>query len=145
MDHRPGPHCPANRLSPVQEAPLVALAQRYPTWSAAKIQAQAGPDAPSPRTIQRLRHRYQLPRLPKRPAPYRPARCLTGEVKQAAHRLIETKPWLGPERLAWELWNVAQLQISPATCKRIKRAMQQAQIPPVPPPQWRFYTRHHRV
>ena len=42
-DHRPGPQCPANRLSPAQEEPLVALAQRQPTWSAAQIHAQAGP------------------------------------------------------------------------------------------------------
>src|SRR5215813_4001879 len=54
-DHRPGPACPANRLSPAQEHPLVELAQRHPTWSAAQIHAQAGPTAPSPRTIQRLR------------------------------------------------------------------------------------------
>src|SRR5207249_5412236 len=70
-DHRPGPQCPANRLSPAQEQPLVALAQRHPTWSATQIYAQAGPEAPAPRTIQRLRHRYALPRLPKRPAPVR--------------------------------------------------------------------------
>ena len=106
-DHRPGPQCPANRLSPAQEHPLVELAQRHPTWSAAQIHAQAGPEAPSPRTIQRLRHRYALPRLPKRPAPCRPARRLTRQVKQEARRLIEAKPWLGPERLAWELQNVA--------------------------------------
>jgi transposase InsO family protein len=142
-DHRPGPQCPANRLSPAEDAPLVELAQRHPTWSAAQIQAKAGPDAPSPRTIQRLRHRYALPRLPKRPAPCRPARGLTRQVKQEARRLIEAKPWLGPERLAWELQNVAQIQISPATIKRMKHARQQAQTPPSPPPQWRFYARHH--
>ena len=34
-DQRPGPQCPANRLSPAQEQPLVELAQRHPTWSAA--------------------------------------------------------------------------------------------------------------
>ena len=142
-DHRPGPQCPANRLSAAQEEPLVALAQRYPTWSAAQIYAQAGPEAPSPRTIQRLRHRYELPRLPKRPVPSRPARRLAPQMKQEARRLIETKPWLGPERLAWELQNVAQMMISPATCKRIKRAMQPPQTLPVPPPQWRFYACHH--
>ena len=114
-DHRPGPQCPANRLSPAQEQPLVALAQRHPTWSAAQIHAQAGPEAPAPRTIQRRRHRYELPRFPKRPAPCRPARRLTRQVKQEARRLIETKPWLGSERLAWELPNVAHMQISPAT------------------------------
>ncbi len=142
-DDRPGPQCPANRLSPEREQPLVALAQCHPTWSAAQIQRHAGPEAPSPRTIQRLRHRYQLPRLPTRPAPRLPARRLAGEVKEEARRLLEVKPWLGPERLAWALRNVAQMQISPATIKRMQHARQQAQTPPPPPPQWRFYTRHH--
>jgi transposase InsO family protein len=64
-------------------------------------------------------------------------------VKQAARRLIEVKPWLGPEHLAWELRNVGQLQISPATLKRMKHAIQRAQTPSPPPPQWRFYARHH--
>ena len=142
-DHRPGPECPANRLSPAEEHPLVELAQRHPTWSAAQIQAKAGPDAPSSRTIQRLRHRYALPRLPTQTTPCRPARRLTCQVKQEARRLIEAKPELGPERLAWELQNVAHTQISPATIKRMKHARQQAQTPPPPRPQWRFYERHH--
>src|SRR5262249_52832336 len=142
-DSRPGPQRPANRLSPAEEVPLVELAQRHPTWSAAQIQAKAGPAAPLPRTIQRLRHRYALPRLPKRPTPCRPARRLTRKVKQAARHLIEAKPWLGPERLAWELRNVQQIQISPATIKRMKHAMRQAQTPPPLPPTWRFYARHH--
>src|SRR4029434_9108913 len=46
-EHRPGPQCPANRLSPAEEAPLVELAQRHPTWSAAQIHAQGGPAATS--------------------------------------------------------------------------------------------------
>jgi len=45
--------------------------------------------------------------------------------------------------LAWELQNVAHMQISPATIKRMKHARQQAQMPPPPRPQWRFYARHH--
>ena len=142
-DHRPGPQRPANRLTPAEEAPLVELAQRHPTWSAAQIQAKAGPAAPSPRTIQRLRHRYELPRPPKRPAPCRPARRLTWQVKQEARRLIEAQPELGPERVAWELQNVAHRQISPATIKRMKHARQQAQTPSPPRPQWRFYERQH--
>jgi transposase-like protein len=127
-DHRPWPQCPHNRLSPEREHPLVELAQRHPTWSAAQIHAKAGPEAPSPRTIQRLRHRCQLPRLPKRPAPRLPARRLADEVKAEARRLIEVKPWLGPERLAWEL---------------MQYAMQQEQTPPTPSPRWRFYERPH--
>ena len=142
-DDRPGPQRPANRLTPAEETPLVELTQRHPTWSAAQIHVKAGPAAPSPRTIQRLRHRYELPRLPKRPAPCRPARRLTWQVKQEARRLIEAQPELGPERLAWELQNVTHMQSSPATIKRMKHARQQAQTPPPPRPQWRFYERHH--
>jgi hypothetical protein len=121
----------------------VELAQRHPTWSAAQIQAKAGPAAPSPRTIQRLRQRDELPRPPKRPAPCRPARRLTWPVKQEARRLIEAKPKLGPERWAWELQNVAHRQISPAPITRMKHARQPAQTPSPPRPQWRFYERHH--
>ena len=44
------------------------LAQRHPTWRAAQSHAKARPPAPSPRTIHRRRHRYALPRWPKRPA-----------------------------------------------------------------------------
>src|SRR5262245_52291236 len=142
-DHRPGPQCPHNRLSPEREQPLVALAQRHPTWSAAQLHAHAGAEAPSPRTIQRLRHRCAVPRLPKRPAPRRPARHLAVAVKGEGRRLIEVKAWVGPGRLAWELRNSAQLQISPATIKRMKPALRQAATPPPPPPQWRFYARHH--
>jgi len=142
-DRPPGPHCPHNRLTPTQEAPLVELAQRHPTWSAAQLHAQAGPQAPSSRTLLRLRQRYHVPRLPKRPHPRRPARRLTRPVKRAARRLLEAKPWLGPRRLAWELQNVAHLAISPATMQRMKHAMRQTQRPTAPPPQWHFYARHH--
>ena len=81
-DHRPGPQCPANRLSPAQEQPLVALAQRHPTWSAAQIHAKAGPEAPSPRTIQRLRHRYAAapPAQTAGPLSARPAPHAAGEA-----------------------------------------------------------------
>jgi transposase InsO family protein len=64
-------------------------------------------------------------------------------VQQAARCLIEAKPELGPERLAWALQNVAHMQISPATIKRMQYARQQAQTPAPPRPQWRFYARHH--
>jgi hypothetical protein len=61
---------------------------------------------------------------------------------------METTPL--PIRPTWEhrlqavlAQNVAHMQISPATMKRMKHARQQAQTPPPPPPQWRFYERHH--
>src|SRR2546421_7894687 len=40
-DHRPGPTCPHNRLPSERVQPLVTLAQRHPTWSAAQIRAHA--------------------------------------------------------------------------------------------------------
>src|SRR5262252_944137 len=58
-DHRPGPQCPHNRLSPEREQPLGELAQGHPTWSAAQIHAKAGPEAPSAHTIQCLRPRCE--------------------------------------------------------------------------------------
>ena len=134
-DHRPGPQCPANRLSPA--------AGSSPWWSWPSAIRPGVRRRSRPRPARRRRRpapsnacatATQLPRLPKRPAPCRPARRLTRQVKQEARRLIEAKPWLGPERLAWELQNVAQMQISPATIKRMKHAMQQAQTPPPPPP-----------
>ena len=57
--------------------------------------------------------------------------------------MISPRKRLFLERLAWELQNVSQMQISPATMKRMKHAMHQAQTPPLPRPQWRFYARHH--
>ncbi len=46
-DHRPGPQRPANRLSPTEEEPLVALAQRHPTWSAAQLHAGTATSCPA--------------------------------------------------------------------------------------------------
>jgi len=64
-------------------------------------------------------------------------------VQQEARHLIETQPWRGPERVAWDLQNVAQLQSRPATLKGRHHALRPAQTPPPPPPTWRFYARQH--
>src|SRR5258706_272013 len=45
------------------------------------------------------------------------------------------------DAVTWNLKMVAEMQMSRATIRRMRRAMQQAQPPP--PPQWRFYARHH--
>jgi transposase InsO family protein len=57
--------------------------------------------------------------------------------------VIETKPYLGAQRLAWDLQNQHQLQISPSTIQRLKRALRQQEAPPAAPAVWRFYERHH--
>jgi transposase InsO family protein len=62
---------------------------------------------------------------------------------QRLRQAIATKPYLGAERLAWDLQNAHQLQISPSTVKRLKRALRQQMSPPAAPAVWRFYERHH--
>jgi transposase InsO family protein len=142
-DQPRGPKQPHNRVAPEQEARVVALCARHPTWSSYQISRCLGPEAPVPRTIQRLRVRHGLPRVPKRATPCtRRVRVLPTAIQQA-RQLIRVKPFLGPERLAWELQNTAQLQISPATLKRLKRRMHTEAHPPAPAPTWRFYERKH--
>jgi transposase InsO family protein len=142
-DHRRGPKRPHNRLNPSQEAGVVAFCQRHPTLSSYHIRQQLGIDTPSPRTIQRVRKRHGMVRLPQRTPATRPARCLTPEAIQRAEAVISEKPHLGPERIAWDLQNGEHLTISPATIKRLKRKLHEAMCPPPPPPVWRFYERHH--
>jgi len=139
------PRSPVPRQSAVSCSGTTACGRwpsGHPTWSAAQIHAKVGQEAPSPRTIQRLRHRYALPRLPKRPVPCRPARRLTRHVKQEARQLIEAKPWLG--RNGWpgnsRTW---------ARCRSVRddqahEARHAAGPDAAPPaPTWRFYARHH--
>jgi transposase InsO family protein len=57
--------------------------------------------------------------------------------------MIHEKWHLGPERIAWDLQNGENLQISPSTIKRLKRKIHEAMYPPPPPPVWQFYERHH--
>jgi transposase InsO family protein len=57
---------------------------------------------------------------------------------------MQEKPSLGPERLAWDLWNDERLMVSPSTMQRLKRQHRVALVPPrPPPPAWRFYERRH--
>jgi transposase InsO family protein len=89
-----------------------------------------------------VRRRLGLPRLPKRAPATRPGRRLTPETVRGAEAVIQEKPFLGPERIAWDLQNSEGLQISPATIKRLKRKLHEVLYPPPPPPVWRFYERH---
>jgi Homeodomain-like domain len=68
-DRRRGPHQPHNRIAPDSEARIVALCQRHPTWSSYALQRRCGANAPSPRTIQRIRARHALARFAKREPP----------------------------------------------------------------------------
>ncbi len=102
-----------------------------------------GATAPSARTIQRVRQRLRLPRLPKRASPQRTAKRLSSAAKRKASALIRAKPYLGPQRLSWDLQNQYDISISPSTMKRIKRAIKEKQHPSPSPIEWRFYQRQH--
>jgi len=145
LDDQPrGPKRPHNRFDPEGEAKLVGLCKRYPALSAQRMARHFGPSAPSLRTIQRIRRRHHLPRFRKRAPPLTPGRRIPADAKARAWQLIEEKPFLGPERLAWDLRNGDNIRISASTLKRLKKKGREAMKPPrLPPPIWRFYERHH--
>ena len=143
-DQTRGPRHPHNRLPAACEQKVSELCHDRPTWSSYKVQRCIGPDAPSPRTIQRMRQRHDLDRLTKRAPPIFPSRRLNPATLTRAQAMVREKPWLGPERTAWDLQNGEHLTVSPSTIKRLKRQNLAAQLPhPPPPPVWRFYERHH--
>ena len=142
-DQPRGAKRPHNRLAPEQEQVVAVRCQRHPTWSARQIQQYYGDTDHSIRTIQRVRRRFDLPRLCKRMPPRRAVRKLSQATKQRAQQFIQEKSHLGPERLAWDLQNGEHIQISPSTMKRLKRAHRETLCPPEPPPIWQYYERHH--
>jgi hypothetical protein len=142
-DRRRGPRRPHNRIAPDSEAQIVALCQRHPTWSSYALHRCCGPKAPSPRTIQRIRARHALARFSKREPPVRRRRQLTPQVRERAAAILADKPYLGPERTAWDLQNSDHITISASTIKRMKRKHREALLPPQPQPNWRFYERQH--
>src|SRR5262249_8021095 len=66
QDKPRGPRRPHNRLDEGEERTLVTLCQRYSTSSARHVARKFGKEAPSLRTIQRIRRRHHLGRFPKR-------------------------------------------------------------------------------
>ena len=142
-DYPRGPKPPHNRLGAEREQRVVSLCERYPTWSSYQVHDRLGPEAPSARTIQRVRQRRGLTRLPKRAPPSSLARRLSPGVMERAAQVIRDKPHLGPERSAWDLHNAEHVQISPSTVQRLKAKIHHAMYPPPPPAAWRFYERRH--
>ena len=78
-----------------------------------------GADAPSPRTIQRIRARQGLGRFSKREPPIRQRRQLTPEARERVAIILAEKPYLGPERTVWDLQNSEQITVSASTIKRM--------------------------
>ena len=145
-DHPRGPKRPYNRLSEAREQQVIASCQRHPTQSASQVQEKLGSDAPSARTIQRVRKRNGIARLPKRAPPIAPARRIPEQVMKRARHILMLRPHLGPERVVWDVQNGEHLTISASTVKRLKRKLHNALHPvppPPPPPVWRFYERRH--
>jgi Winged helix-turn helix len=103
-DHPPGPKRPYNRLSEAREQQVIASCQRYPTQSSYQVQEKLGSDAPSARTIQRVRKRHGIARLPKRAPPIAPARRIPEQVMQHARYILKLRPHLGPGRIRCSSW-----------------------------------------
>jgi transposase InsO family protein len=145
-DHPRGPKRPYNRLGDDREQQIIVSCQRHPTRSSSHIREKLGSDAPSARTIQRVRKRHGMARLPKRVPPSASARRIPEQVLKRVRYLLKLRPHLGPERVVWDVQNGEQLQISTSTIKRLKRQMHEALHPASPPPSppvWRFYERRH--
>jgi transposase len=118
-DKRRGPRHPHNRLPEEKEGAIRAVCERHPTLSSYQVKQQMGEEATTPRTIQRVRARLHLPRLNKRDASSFKAHRFTDQEKRLIRETVESKLYLGPYRLAWDLQNQHRLSICPSTTKRI--------------------------
>lgn len=99
-NHKRGPRQPANKVPAAQEHEISAVCERHPTWSSYQVRRSLSPQAPCARTIQRVRQRLALPRLPKRPVPRRKDKRFSPEDQHVITSTIQQKCHLGPQRLA---------------------------------------------
>ena len=135
-----------NRTSQEKENKVVRLCQRHPALSSYHISRkfqQTENETVNPRTVQRIRKRYSLPRIPKRAPPTLKAHRFNVAEKSFIQQKIKDKLFLGGERLAWDLQNQYGVSISPSTAKRIKQNILLEINPPAPKPNWCFYQRNH--
>lgn len=109
-DHLRGPKRPHNRLGSETEQQVIALCHRHPTHSSYQVQEKLGSDAPCVRTIQRIRARNNMARLPKRAPPSAPARRIPEEVMKRARYILKLRPHLGPERVVWDVQIMSSLR-----------------------------------
>src|SRR2546427_8802694 len=114
-DHKKGPRTPANKLSVEKEQQLRTVCERYPTWSSYQVHRHVGTETPCPRTIQRVRKRCSLPRVPKHPLPRQPRKCFSPADHHLISETVQTKLYLGALRLAWDLQNQHGLHVSAST------------------------------
>jgi hypothetical protein len=135
-----------NRLPTNKENKVVRLCERHPTLSSYRISkklSQLENETINPKTIQRIRKRHSLPRIPKRSSPTFKAHRLSVAEKIFIRQKIEDKLFLGGARLAWDLQNQYGISISPSTAKRIKQNILREFDPLSLKPKWCFYQRNH--
>jgi transposase InsO family protein len=142
-DHKKGPRTPANKLSVEKEQQLHAVCERYPTWSSYQIHRHMGPEAPCPRTIQRVRKHNGLARVPKRPLPRQPRKRFSPEEQHLIRETVQTKLYLGPLRLAWDVQNQHGFRISASTVRRVEQRILTTLHPPPALITWHRYEREH--
>jgi hypothetical protein len=99
QDHPRGPKRPGNRITAERERQVMVFCQRHPTHSSHQVQKTLGSDAPCARTIQRIRARNHMARLPKRAPPSVPVRRIQESVIKRARYCLKLRPHLGPERV----------------------------------------------
>jgi putative transposase len=142
-DKRRGPRCPRNRISVEKEHAVRSVCERHPTLSSYQVKEKLGIEAPTPRTIQRVRKRLSLPRLKKRMPPSTKARRFTMAEKQTINERVKDKMYLGRYRLSWDIQNRDHIPVSPSTIRRVKHSILEEMNPKLPRPVWKFYERKH--
>ena len=105
-DHRPGPQCPASGCRPLRKPPWWSWPSAIRPGVRRGSTPRPAQRRPRPARFNACGFATRCPACPNGPPPVGP-RGPHGQVKEEARRLIEVKPWLGPERLAWELRTVA--------------------------------------
>ena len=140
LDYPRGPKSPHNRLSKEKEKIVKSVCERYPMLSSYQIRERFGSDSPCPRTIQRVRQRLGLPRLPKRAPPQSPAKQFSSEEKQRIQQFMQSYTHLGALRLSWDVINILKIPISAATVLRWRREIGGFVEVKV---NWQFYERKH--
>lgn len=142
-DRPKGTNAPHNRTDEPKEEIIKSTCERHPTLSSYQIAERLGEHASHPRTIQRLRKRLSLARLPKRDKPSFKAHRFTEKEKEIVREKVKSKLFLGGQRLAWDIRNEHGLEISPSTTKRVKHAILEEMHPKPAPVVWKFYERNH--
>lgn len=112
---------------------MVKWCERHPTLSSYRVSrklSQLENETVNPKTIQRIRKRHSLPRIPKRPTPTFKAHRFSVAEKTFIRQKIKEKLFLGGERLTWDLQNQYGISISPSTAKSIKQNILREITPP---------------